>query len=318
MYNLLLRSVHDCSYGEMTTDKKKPKIFEFNVTKMKRICSADLFPSKNANNSSSIGSYDEFRVDHDLNAAILLEKIGSDDPKRINKRVSNMNNLILGKIEELDNSDDKSQTELISLREDDVCVVDEFKVAAEALGERIGQLEWWQDIKTSVDREELARIVTSTRNPDLRNSLSEKSVARPILTENEQVLVRVLSEEVLKRKFSSQIVAGKVDKNSHDTPLARLNALGGVTGIFAALAKHRVKPDFKLFNQLVRVCNSDTATELDLLKRMSAHNLKPDVDFINFLIKKRINRRRFDEANVICCLIISTNNKYYQVVTAFL
>jgi hypothetical protein len=48
----------------------------------------------------------------------------------------------------------------------------------------------------------------------------------------------------------------------------------------------------------VKFLPNTTDQEMYLLERMKSYDLKPDIDFINFLIKRRITRNKYKDADV--------------------
>jgi len=86
--------------------------------------------------------------------------------------------------------------------------------------------------------------------------------------------------------------------NDLDTPTKRLALIGGMPGFLSHMRKDSVKPDIRTFTQLLDAIPSSRDAETDLLAVMSVHEVKPDVDFFNLLIRKRNLREDYSGASV--------------------
>ncbi|XP_071544899.1 pentatricopeptide repeat-containing protein 1, mitochondrial [Panulirus ornatus] len=75
-----------------------------------------------------------------------------------------------------------------------------------------------------------------------------------------------------------------------DQPQDRLALLGGPSGILEQMSHDRVNADLKTVTQLVDSLPSNTDAEEALLRSMENIGLKPDTQFCNMLIRKRIFR----------------------------
>jgi hypothetical protein len=284
MFNLMLKAAHDCNLsGVSLSPKKKTALtkFVFNNRHKKPafqpIESANLFPRNTL-------EFNEFNVDEDLES---LRQVDTNETNETQEEKDlKIKNLTDGITDKLDNINMKeSNDELFIVKKEETEVIDEMKLAATALKEQISKLEWWQDIKTNIDRDQLKKAVTQLKQPGLKNLFEESN-------HEEVVLVKVYDqktvEELIERVLSEET----------DDALSRLNMLGGLNGVFDALAKFRVKPDHKLFNILVRSIRNDLESEEDLLSRIKEIGCRPDTDFINFLINKRILRGQKAQADV--------------------
>ena len=86
--------------------------------------------------------------------------------------------------------------------------------------------------------------------------------------------------------------------NDLDTPTKRLALIGGMPGFLSHMRKDGVTPDIRTFTQLLDAIPSCRDAESDLLAVMSVHEVKPDVDFFNLLIRKRNLREDYNGARV--------------------
>jgi len=75
-------------------------------------------------------------------------------------------------------------------------------------------------------------------------------------------------------------------------PEDRLLLLGGCKGFLETMANYKCTPDIKTFTQLLDSIPSTSAAEKLLVVEMKKHNVNPDIDFYNMLIKKK--SLRFD------------------------
>jgi hypothetical protein len=282
-FNLMLKAVRDCNLtGDSSETTSKPlKKFVFNnrdkKQKFKSIESANLFPKDTQ-------GFDEFNIDEDLLG--LRKNAESENRETFQEtdvKIKALSDEISNKLAASDG--EKPSEKVHMVKEEEVEVIDEMKMAAAALKEQISKLEWWQDIKSNIDRDQLKKAVTQLKQPGLKTFLME--------TNHEEVVLA----KVYDQKRVNELIE-RVLSEEEDVPLSRLNILGGLNGVFEALAKFRVKPDHKLFNILVRSIRNDLESEEDLLSRIKECGCIPDTDFINFLIIKRINRGHKDDADV--------------------
>ncbi|GLV34789.1 uncharacterized protein CBL_09270 [Carabus blaptoides fortunei] len=75
----------------------------------------------------------------------------------------------------------------------------------------------------------------------------------------------------------------------------RLLLVGGYSGFLKNMQHFKITPDIKTYTQLLDCIPSTLAAEKALLSTMKKAGIKPDVDFLNMLIKKR--SMRFDYLN---------------------
>lgn len=128
---------------------------------------------------------------------------------------------------------------MVRLEASDVHVVNEMRAMGEELEREMRELEWWQDVKTSVDRAKLMRSVARIR-PELRELVLARSF--------DSLLTRCLVDEQQRRDLFSFVT------DEDDSPAGRLYVCtGGVDGLLKAMRAHAVKPNLKIFQLLVRV-----------------------------------------------------------------
>ena len=82
-------------------------------------------------------------------------------------------------------------------------------------------------------------------------------------------------------------------------PSDKLAMFGGLPGILNHMAKDRATPDIKTFTMLLELIPWNSAAENDLVTAMSQSNVKPDIDFCNFIIRRRNLRKDYKGAKVI-------------------
>lgn len=134
---------------------------------------------------------------------------------------------------------DQKKIPVIKIEPKDVSVIDEFRLAGEQLEKEMRNLEWWQDIRTNVNRDSLLRAVSKIR-PELKEAILARNF--------DSVLTRQLDDSEKQGLF--EFVTPE-----DDTPMGRLLiCTGGVNGLLKAMRVHSVKPKLKIFQLLIRVC----------------------------------------------------------------
>ena len=83
-----------------------------------------------------------------------------------------------------------------------------------------------------------------------------------------------------------------------DTPPARLALLGGVPGVLSHMARDEVRPDIRTFAQLLDMVPREAEAEEDVLVAMTSHDVRPDTDLLNSIIRRRCQRRDLESARV--------------------
>ena len=82
------------------------------------------------------------------------------------------------------------------------------------------------------------------------------------------------------------------------TPASRLALLGGLPGILRHMKADKVEPNIKTFTQMLDMVPPTREGEADLVHAMSAHGVKPDIDFLNLVIRRRCKHRDLEGAKV--------------------
>ena len=74
--------------------------------------------------------------------------------------------------------------------------------------------------------------------------------------------------------------------------------VGGQEDFLKEMQAYSVKPDIKIFTQMLPLLENTTEAEENLLKKMKSLAIKADIEFYNMLIKKRCLRSDYDAAVV--------------------
>ena len=127
-------------------------------------------------------------------------------------------------------------TEVVHLKDDQVHVIDELKMIGKSLEHQIMNLQWWQNIRTSVDKKELARDLAKLR-PDQRHKLLDSNLPDSILVNVDENF-----DEMIETRLAFE-----------DTKTGRLNMMGGLLGVLGAMENFKVKPDHRAANLLLDV-----------------------------------------------------------------
>ena len=97
-------------------------------------------------------------------------------------------------------------------------------------------LQWWQNIRTNIDKKDLARDLAKLR-PHERQSLLDSSLTESIL-----VNVSENIDELIEKRMEFE-----------DRRVDRLNLIGGLTGVLTAMENFKVNPDHRTVNILLQV-----------------------------------------------------------------
>ena len=236
MYNLMLKAVNDCNI-----DKAKVKfLFNREVKNQKKLVheNKNLFPVESKESNQFLD-----QVYHDLESVHKNNEINNKNIENENLKIIELNEKLQDKsmveslYPEVTHINSNSDTEIIKLKPDDVHVIEELKVVGQSLEKQLKDLEWWQDIKSNLDKTEIVKSLAEF-NPELK---------KLILTNNyESVLTKVdLNVE--------KDVLAHLDPED-DTNIRRFELIGGLT-IFDAMKYHKVKPDYRTFNMIIQVFN---------------------------------------------------------------
>lgn len=80
--------------------------------------------------------------------------------------------------------------------------------------------------------------------------------------------------------------------------------IGGQEDFLKEMEAYLVKPDIKIYTQMLPLIEESTEAELKLLEVMKSQDIKADIDFYNMLIKKRCLRHDYEAAFVSVFFIL--------------
>lgn len=136
----------------------------------------------------------------------------------------------------------------LTLKPDDVQIIQSEKVIADSLKHQIEKLEWWQDIKTNLNKKALVKELSKYKIFDKElSSFKDILNYESLLTKSDTKLVKRMLENV---------------KPADDTPMGRFNMVGGIEGFSRSMHYHQVKPHFKTINAMLQVSWIKTTFEL--------------------------------------------------------
>lgn len=212
-FNLILKAANDCGIN-----KKKDKVY---LNKNRRILNENknLFPNDS----------DDFKQFSDEDFNFLSNNSENFQDESTHEKIIFLNQNTIEKIDQDPNS-------VIKIKEDEVHVIDDLKVIGKTLEEKIKNLEWWQDIKSNIDKGELLEGLSSFR-PEIKNI---------ILAQNFDSLLTRFRDNTEKEIFDYVT-------EQMDSPEGHLEMLGGLEGILKSMNYHRIEPDFKTFNLIIQV-----------------------------------------------------------------
>ena len=212
-FNLILKAANDCSIS-----KKKDKATfssKANISNENK----NLFPNDS----------DDFKQFSDEDFKFLSDNSDSIQDESTHEKICLLNHSTIEKI-------DQEPNFVINIKEDEVHVIDDLKVIGKTLEEKIKNLEWWQDIKSNIDKSELLEGLSSFR-PEIKDI---------ILAQNFDSLLTRFKNSIEKEIFDYVT-------EQMDSPEGHLEMLGELEGILKSMSYHRVKPDFKTFNLVIQV-----------------------------------------------------------------
>lgn len=209
MYNLMLRSANDCSLCLKKERVVLPPPVQKTV-KLESKMNVNLFPESSDEHKlyATDEEYESLRLKNELKA-----------PTQVN-----------------DKPESQTSPDLIQLDKSNVTIIDDLNIVGKSLEKQIKKLEWWQDIKTNVNRVELLESLSEFR-PELKEI---------ILSKNYDSLLTQVNSDIEKEIFDFVTT-------DDDTPYGRLSIIGDVQGVFKAMKAHHIKPDFKTFNIIIQV-----------------------------------------------------------------
>jgi pentatricopeptide repeat protein len=234
MYNLMLKAATDCNIDK---DNKK-LLFNREVQNHKQLINENknLFPIKSKEANEFLD-----QVHQDLDSLPKTDEINNLKTEKENLKIIALNEKLQDKstveslYPEVTHINSKSNAEIIKLKPDDVHIIEELKVVGKSLEKQLRDLEWWQDIKSNLDRAELVKSLAEF-NPELKKHI--------LTTSYESVLTKV------DLNVEKDLLAHFVPEQ--DTGKDRFELIGGLS-IFDAMKYHKVKPDIKTFNMIIQV-----------------------------------------------------------------
>lgn len=206
-FNLLLRAARDC------TIRKVRKRTELGGDEMKNQQQAQQRQQVESSTKSTSVEQESTKE------SSIAEKLKDDEMKMAYEK------------------DLSEQSEPIQLTTDQVEIVDENKLMADAIEEQIKKLEWWQSIRTHIDKKELAKDLAKT-SPRLNEFLTSASNSVLVISDDKDT---VDLDEIIKTKNSSPI----------EGSFSRLAVIGGIDGVLNAMQHFGIRPNYKTFNLLV-------------------------------------------------------------------
>ena len=92
------------------------------------------------------------------------------------------------------------------------------------------------------------------------------------------------------------------------TAIDRCNLLGGVKGLLIRMERDGVKPEIGICGQLLDLCPDTEDAEVALMQYMNTHGVMPDLEFLNRLMRKRLDRKDYGlvKVGVMMKVVIQT------------
>lgn len=170
----------------------------------------------------------------------LLKQVENESTQKIESQ-SNSKDEINDKLnssESIPVENESMSSEIVQLDPSDIQITNPMRIMGEELSKEMRELEWWQDLKTNVDRDKLLQSVSRIR-PELRELILARNF--------DSLLTRKIDETERENLFSFVT-------NEDDTPAGRLYmCTGGIDGLLKAMRAHSVEPSLKTFQILVHV-----------------------------------------------------------------
>ncbi len=215
MYNLLLKATNDCHID----------------IKNKRLSISDA-KSHELNNRNQ--ATDETILLTNKNMQILNKTIFQEEQEKFEEHESLDLNLINNNVENDQNLNLNS--EVLHLKPDQIHVIEDMEVIGKSLTKQIQNLEWWQNIKSNINKNELLEDLL--KSAPGKKYLLESLKFNSLLTKADKHLNENVIEKVLPQA---------------DTPNGRFNLIGGVETVLKSMLFHKIRPDFKSFNMILNV-----------------------------------------------------------------
>ena len=127
---------------------------------------------------------------------------------------------------------------------------------------QIRDLEWWQDIKSNVEKTELVKSLAQF-NPKLKDII--------INTSHHTVLT---SADV---NIEKELLGNLLPED--DTAQGRFAILGSVS-ILDSMKSHCVKPDFKTFSLMLELAPNNLNSEKELLYKIQMENISKSLNVV--------------------------------------
>ncbi|XP_066156987.1 pentatricopeptide repeat-containing protein 1, mitochondrial [Euwallacea fornicatus] len=133
----------------------------------------------------------------------------------------------------------------------------------------------------------------ASKNLNLIEESQKEDYSSHIVT---PAIIEKLKPNLLARKpHFGTIISFEEIKNPED----RLILVGGFRGFLQTMMEYKCTPDIKTLTLLMESAPNTLMAEKEVLGAMRKLNIKPDIDFYNILIKKRILRSDYDEAKQV-------------------
>ncbi|XP_022129164.2 pentatricopeptide repeat-containing protein 1, mitochondrial [Pieris rapae] len=121
----------------------------------------------------------------------------------------------------------------------------------------------------------------------------ENSITLRFVTQKTTSKTNLGVPNLLSQTLQLEQVCGLQEVNTVQDKFA---IVGGQDDFLEQMALYSVKPDIKIFTQMLEVIDNNIEAENKVLCTIKAMKLKPDIEFYNMLIKKRCLRLDYDNA----------------------
>lgn len=136
---------------------------------------------------------------------------------------------------------------------------------------------------------------------------SEKDIPNALLCNDNENKLSLIEENRPNLLDVKPYFGNVVGISEIKSPEERLILLGGCSGFLKNMKFNKIKPEIKIFTQLLEVIPPTLSAEKLLLKEIDKNKVRVDIDFCNILIKKRSLRFDYEEAKNVLSLIKSEN-----------
>ncbi|KAK3592342.1 hypothetical protein CHS0354_021676 [Potamilus streckersoni] len=271
LYNLLLRAIRDCGMGQISAEldncwKQLP-------------CSMNQLEESVPNIASKSVTIDD------------KKKLAASRSYKEQKGSS----VVYGSVQNKGSSTDGT---CAAMKDTAVCYSEE--------GQKMTTLELCEDLdRFDVDSHQSKNVKLDKTSASVANS-------NLILHQSKDTRLDKTSASVTKASYTvfpnildpnadlSKIVAVKQFENSKE---GRLSLVGGFQAILDQMSADKVKPDIRIFSQLISVLPKSLETEEKIQAVMDQLKVSPDIDFFNMLIHERCLRSDLTGARDVVRLI---------------